>query len=148
MPPVPAARPPAAWIFIAACVLAALALGAAESGREFATLELSSGAGPRLLAATATGLRADGGLQLTLSEGPVEVRLLLPADAAPGQALAAPVIVVDAGARHLGTARFEVDESGDFLAGRLQAALGPVTLAGGLRVRLARAPPGLYSAHP
>lgn len=145
--PVSARRPPAVWVMVSICLGAAVALGAAESGREFAHLEIAADAGARRFAARATGLRDDG-LVLRFTDGLAELALFLPDEAAAGTRLSGRAVLHEAGVRHEGVATLDVDETGEFVAGRLTASLGAVTVAGGLRVRVTSPAPGLVVSLP
>lgn len=120
-------------VFVVALFSAALAMGAVSQRREFGWVEVDSAQGSialRGLSAiehVADGWRVelDGGrCVLTWREGKL------------AEAVPAEVRVLGVGGEWHGVGRFVWDESGEFLAGRIEAGSDGRILRGGLRARV------------
>jgi hypothetical protein len=128
--------PTARTVFVLLGLLALGGLGLLASQRQFGWVE---GVGPDGRVVTfrggATGERANGVLTVDVAGEGFRIELQLPALAEAAERVPAIVRVFDAHGTHAGRGTLDVQETGEFFSGTLEARVDDVELRGGLRVR-------------
>lgn len=122
--------------FLALALAGVAALGLDSSSRQFAWVEAEDAAGAReMLRGDVTGERLAGPLTVTLEGEGRRLEVTVPAAGKAAQRVAAQLVLFDARGVHRGSGSLDIEESGAFLAGRLEADVGGLALRGGLRVK-------------